>query len=145
MKLDAVVKELRKDNWLTGITFIEDNRDFLQALVDETEKQLTTPIVRKSVSINRINELTKEIEDTCNDGKLLALRDDYAINLATEFGGSSWDYLPNGKFNVSYSYSDSDVSDIVLEMNNAAMCGRHGEDRFKLQDKISWIKTKWKR
>jgi hypothetical protein len=40
MKLDTVVKELRKDNWLTGITFIEENRDFLQALVDETEKQL---------------------------------------------------------------------------------------------------------
>jgi hypothetical protein len=45
MKLDAVVKELRKDNWLTGITFIEDNRDFLQALVDETEKQLIIPFV----------------------------------------------------------------------------------------------------
>lgn len=41
MKLDTVLKELRKDNWLTGITFIEDNRDFLQALVDETEKQLS--------------------------------------------------------------------------------------------------------
>jgi len=31
---------------------------------------------------------------------LLSLRDDYAINLATEFGGFSWDYLPNGRFNV---------------------------------------------
>jgi hypothetical protein len=50
MKLDTVVKELRKDNWLTGITFIEDHRDFLQALVDETEKQLTIPDVIGSVS-----------------------------------------------------------------------------------------------
>jgi hypothetical protein len=45
MKLDTVVKELRKDNWFTGITFIEDYRDFLQALVDETEKQLSLPVV----------------------------------------------------------------------------------------------------
>ena len=47
-------------------------------------------------------------------------------------------------FNVSDSYSDSDVRNIVLEMNNAAMCGRYGEDRFKLQDKFSAIKKRWK-
>ena len=40
MKLDIILKELRKDNWLTGITFIEDNREYLQALVDKTEEQL---------------------------------------------------------------------------------------------------------
>ncbi len=39
-------------------------------------------------------------------------------------------------FNVSDSYSDSDVRNIVLEMNNAAMCGIYGKDRFKLQDKL---------
>ena len=44
MELDIIIKELRKDNWLTGISFIQDNRDFLQAIVDETEKQLTIPV-----------------------------------------------------------------------------------------------------
>jgi hypothetical protein len=72
------------------------NKDNKQA---ETE-QCTIPSVSKSFSINRINELTKQIKDTYNSGTLLALRDDYAINLATELGGFSWDYLPKGKFNV---------------------------------------------
>ena len=40
MELDIILKELRKDNWLTGVTFIEDNREYLQALVDKTEEKL---------------------------------------------------------------------------------------------------------
>ena len=56
---------------------------------DKSQKQdqLIIDPVSKSFAIKRINELTE-------------LRENYAINLATEFGGYSWDYLPKGKFNV---------------------------------------------
>lgn len=46
-------------------------------------------------------------------------------------------------FNVSDSYSDADVSNIVLEMTNEAVTGLRGEQRWSMQERLGVIKDKW--
>ena len=67
---------------------------------DNLGKNAVSALVSKTNDIKRINELTEEISQKGNLIELLQLRDDYAMNLATIYGGFSWDYLPKGRFNV---------------------------------------------
>lgn len=47
-------------------------------------------------------------------------------------------------FNVSDSYSDSDVRNIALEITNEAVAGLYKEQRLDMQKRLGKIKDKWK-
>ena len=47
-------------------------------------------------------------------------------------------------FNVSDSYSDSDVRNIALEMRNEAQTGLYKEKRWDMQKRLGKITDKWK-
>ena len=49
MDLDKIIIILEKDGWRTSKDFLEHNEEYLQALIDETEKQLTLTDVVKSL------------------------------------------------------------------------------------------------
>lgn len=48
-------------------------------------------------------------------------------------------------FNVSDSYSDSDVSNIMTEMENEAQSGLYREQRWDMQSRLDKIRNKWER
>ena len=48
-------------------------------------------------------------------------------------------------FNVSDSYSDDEVSNIMTEMQNEAQTGLYKEKRWDMQKRLGRIRDKWKR
>ena len=65
MDIDLILKELKKDGWWLENHFYNENKDFLQAIVNETEKQLA--LCNVSCSLPSKEELFSILEHTVEE------------------------------------------------------------------------------